>query len=241
MKNILKIGLMSLVFWQCELASAQKVFQVRGTIYESDSNTIVPFAYVINDCTHNGVISDMFGKFVIPAGENDSIHISYLGFEKVTFRVNKIANLNDSTKVYKRFFLAKKTYDLAMIYVNTFKIKPHERDYMNRIINRPKVTGINVMESPITALWQNFSKKGREMQKLEKIFEDLLRAEAIEKKVNTELLRKLLNNPDITVEQFRLICPEITDEYILYTDGYELYNSISESYKYYKKRTKSGG
>ncbi|MFN6037307.1 MAG: hypothetical protein ACK452_02470 [Bacteroidota bacterium] len=124
-------------------------------------------------------------------------------------------------------------YDLAPLYVNRFKIKPNERAYMQRVINRPKVTGLNVAESPITALWQAFSKKGREMQKLELIFKNLLRQEEIEKRLNTEILRKLLNDENITLQKFRIICPEITDDFILYSEAYELYSQVSASYQNY--------
>jgi hypothetical protein len=104
---------------------------------------------------------------------------------------------------------------------------------MKRVINRPKVQGINVVESPITALWQNFSRKGREMQKLEAIFKDLLRKEEIEKRLNTEILRRLLNDENITLERFRIMCPEITDDFILYAEAYELYSQVSYSYDNY--------
>ncbi|MBC7861479.1 MAG: hypothetical protein IAF38_00810 [Bacteroidia bacterium] len=180
----------------------------------------------------------MHGKFVIAANENDSLSVQVLGFEKLVIHVNKLANENDSVKAFKKFRLKITTYNLAAVYVNAFKIKPNERAYMKRIINRPTVRGIQIAESPITALWQRFSKRGKELEKLEKIFEDVLRKEAIDQKINTESLRKLVGDENITIEQFRIICPEITDDFILYADSYELYNAISASYKNWKKRMK---
>ena len=93
---------------------------------------------------------------------------------------------------------------------------------MKRIINRPTVKGIDVAQSPITAMWQAFSKRGRELTKLQEIFEGVLRNEEIQKKVNTEMLRKLLNDDSITYEQYRIFCPEITDDFILAANGYDL-------------------
>lgn len=218
--------------------SAQKVFQIKGTVMEQDTSVQIPFAYVINLNSQNGVVTDMYGRFVISAGENDSLQISCLGFERIIVKVKSIPNENDSVKIQKRYYLKKRVYELNEVYVNKFKIKPNERDYMQRVIDRPKVQGINVVESPITALWQAFSKKGREMQKLEAIFTELLRKEEIERKLNTEILRKLLEDENITLEQFRILCPEITDEFILSTDGYELYSRVSAAYKAKKKKKK---
>lgn len=219
--------------------SAQRIFQVKGAVFEGDSSKAIPFAYVINLSTQHGVVADLHGRFTIAAGANDSLQLACIGFQKIIVRVNSLPNENDSVKAFKKYYLKRTVYELSTVYVNTFKIKPNEREYMKRVIERPKVRGINVVESPITALWQNFSRKGREMQKLEKIFEDLLRKEEIEKKLNTDLLRKLLDDESITLEQYRIICPEITDDFILSTSGYELYSQVTSSYRSWKKRTKS--
>ncbi len=207
-------------------------------MYESDTSVAIPFAYVINLSTHNGVITDMQGRFVISASENDTLQFASVGFEKMKVAVNTLTNENDSVKAFKKFHLARKVYELSTVYVNKFKIKPNEREYMERVINRTKVQNVNVIESPITAIWQNFSKKGREMQKLEAIFTELLRKEEIEKRLNTDILRKLLDDENITLEQYRIMCPEITDEFILNTEGYDLYSQVSAAYKSRKKRKK---
>lgn len=238
MKITLKILLLSVFFLSLNPLLSQQKFLVRGSVFESDTNLAIPFAYVININTQNGVITDIQGRFSVIAGENDSLQFACIGYEKKIVKVNSIANENDSVKAFKKVHLKRKVYELGSVYVNTFKIKPNERDYMQRVINRPKVQGVNVVESPITAIWQAFSKKGKEMQKLEAIFTDLLRKEQIEQKVNTGILRKLLDDENITLEQFRILCPEITDDFILSNDGYELYSQISAAYKARNKRRK---
>jgi hypothetical protein len=215
---------------------SQQKFLVKGRIMSADSVNGASFAYVINANTHNGVIADLNGNFTIVAAASDSLVVKMLGYDNLRFAINSLKNENDSVKAFKRFYLRQTAYQLNTVYINTFKLKPNERDYMKRVINRPKVEGINVAESPLTALWQAFSKKGKEMQKLQEIFENLLEREEIEKKVNTDILRQLLNDDSITMEQFRIACPEITDEFILYTEGYDLYSTITNSYKNWKKR-----
>lgn len=240
MKNNTKIIAAALFTLIGFAAFGQKIYQVKGALIESDSvsRQPIPFAYVINLNTHNGVVTDMNGRFVIAAGENDSLQFSCVGFEKAVIKVKNIPDENDSVKIFKRFYLPRKVYELAAVYINKIKIKPNEREYMKRVINRPKVTGIDVATSPITALWQSFSKKGKEMQKLEALFTDLLRKEEIEKKLNTEILRKLVGDENITLEKFRIMCPEISDDFILSTEGYELYSTVSDAYRLAKRGTK---
>lgn len=238
LEKLAKIILTGLFFLGVNLSFSQVSYQVKGMILQDDTTTGAPFAYVINTTTHSGVISDISGKFVIAATDKDSLMVKMLGYKPLVIHVKQLKNENDSVKVFKKFYLVPTIYQLGTVYVNTFKLKPNEREYMKRIINVPRVEGINVAESPLTALWQNFSKKGREMQKLRQIFEEVLRKEEVEKKLNTDILRKLLEDDSITLEKFRIACPEITDDFILYTQGYDLYSTITASWKSWKKKNK---
>lgn len=235
LKKLLYTCILLTALFGCSFAFGQTNYQVKGVILSYDSVSPASFAYIINNNSHSGVIADASGRFVIAAKTGDSLLVKMLGYENMTIFVNQLRNENDSVKAFKKFYLQQTTYKLGTVYVNTFKIKPGEREYMKRVIDRPMVTGINSLESPFTALWQSFSKRGRELTKLQAIFEDLLQKEAIQKKVNTEMLRKLLGEENITYEQFRMYCPEITDDFILNTDGYDLYNAISTAYRNWKK------
>jgi hypothetical protein len=214
----------------------QKKYAISGQLTEAETGNTIPFAYVINQNAQNGVVTAGNGSFVLQAFENDTLQFTCIGYISKRICVNQISNINDSTKSMITLKMSRKIYDLGEIYVTKIKIKPNEREYMNRVINRPKVQNINILESPITALWQSFSKKGKEMQKLEAIFTELLRKEAIEQKINTEILRKLLDDENITLEKFRIQCPEISDEFILSNNGYELYSAISQTYRFHKRR-----
>ncbi len=54
---------------------------------------------------------------------------------------------------------------------------------MKRIIQGSKTNVVNAMQSPITALYMQFSQKGKEQRKLAKIFEDIFIQEAVAKKI----------------------------------------------------------
>jgi hypothetical protein len=69
------------------------------------------------------------------------------------------------------------------VVISEFKLKPYEKDYMKRIIQGSKTNVVNAMQSPITALYMQFSQKGKEQRKLAKIFEDIFIQEAVAKKI----------------------------------------------------------
>jgi hypothetical protein len=215
--------------------NAQQKYIIHGILTEQDSISPIPFAYVINISTGNGALCNYDGKFSIVAGDNDSLSFSYLGYLKRTILVKNIKNLNDSVKSFLNLVLLKNIFLLKTYDVYDFKIKPYEREYMNRVINRPRITGINSLESPISALYDAFSRKGKANRKLASLYEQMLIDELVEKKFNPEILRRLTGDEKIDFEKFRRYCYNISDQFIIMNDGYDLYAPIMERYRKWKK------
>jgi hypothetical protein len=86
----------------------------------------------------------------------------------------------------------------------------------------------------ITALYMQFSKRGKEQRKLAEIFEQILIDEQVAQKLNPEILRKLTGDDNLNFEQFRRYCFSLTDYYILSHDGYDLYYKVMECYYRWK-------
>jgi hypothetical protein len=214
---------------------AQRNYLVQGVVVEEDSATAVPFAYVINARTGNGCLTDFNGKFSITGSEKDTIVFTYIGFAKKKVLVGLIRNSSDTTKQFLKVTLHKTIYTLDGFSVTAFKIKPSERAYMERVINRPRPTGIEAFQSPITALYEAFSHKGKANRKLAAIFEQIFIDEQVAQKFNPEILRRLTGDETIDFERFRKYCYSVTDDFILSHEGYDLYEAIMGCYKRWKK------
>jgi len=126
-------------------------------------------------------------------------------------------------------------YKLNQVVVSDFKLKPYEKDYMKRVIQGSKTTVINGMNSPISALYMQFSQKGKEQRKLAKIFEDIFIKEEVAKKFNAETLRKLTGDETIDFERFRKYCFYLSDQFILTHEGYDLYYRVMDCYYRWKE------
>lgn len=222
-------GLSFLIFISLDLIS-QREFLINGVVLESDSQTVIPFVYVINTKTGNGSLSDFNGRFTVRGSNKDTLIFSYVGFLKKKVLLGLVPSINDSTKQFVKIIMRKTVYELGAVTIQSFQIKPYERDYMNRVINRPKATGIDAFSSPITALYDQFSRRGRENRKLAEIFERIFIEEQIAQKFNPEILRKLTGDENIDFEKFRRFCYTCPDEFILRNDGYELYDAIMQCY-----------
>lgn len=192
----------------------------------------MPFVYVINKATGNGTMTDNSGRFYLSVNPNDTIICSFVGFVRLKIPVSKLAaNTNGDVKVVMHQI----AYNLGPVTVSTFKIKPYERDHMKKVISDSKIRPINAIESPITALYMQFSKRGKELRKLSKIFEDIFEEEQVQKKLSPETLRKLTGDENLNYEAFRKYCFSLTNYYILHHDGYDLYYKVMQCYYSWKE------
>lgn len=208
---------------------------VKGIVVEPDSITPMPFVYVINAQTGLGQMSDGNGRFAIVASDKDSIIFSYVGYSRLKLSAAKLYK-----GVYKdsKVIMIESGYKLNQVVVSGFKLKPYEKDYMKRVIQGSKTSVLNAMESPITALYMQFSQKGREQRKLAKIFEDIFIQEEVAKKFNPEILRKLTGDDKIDFEVFRKYCYYLSNDYIITHDGYDLYYRVMDCYYRWKDERK---
>ena len=219
------------MFFLSVFSSSYSQQLIKGFIVEDDSNTVMPFVYVINKTTGNGTMSDNSGSFYLKTNASDTLLVSFVGYLKLKIPVSKLkTNANGDVKIVMRKIL----YNLGMVTVTGFKIKPYEREKMTRVIKDSKISAINAIESPITALYMQFSKKGKEQRKLARIFEQVLIDEQVSYKLNSEILRKLTGDDKIDFEKFRRYCFSLTDYYILNHDGYDLYYKVMECYYRWK-------
>ena len=213
---------------------AQRTYLIQGTVVDDDSTTI-PFTYVINNRNGNGCVSDFNGKFSITARDRDTISFSYVGFTKKKVFVVLIKNTSDSTKQVLKIVLHKGMVNLNTFTATAFKIKPSERDYMKRVIGHQRPTGWDALNSPITALYETFSHKGKAQRKLAGIFEQIFIDEQVAQKLNPEILRRLTGDETIDFEKFKKYCYSVSDQFILNHEGYELYDAIMQCYRRWKK------
>lgn len=214
---------------------AQKI--IRGLVVEKDSVSVMPFVYVINKSNGNGTMSDNDGKFSLATNDNDTLICSYVGYVKLTIPVRDIAiNTKGESKIVMRDMV----FNLSEVTISTFKIKPYERQYMQDIIDRSRIKNIDYARSPISALYMKYSKEGRQVNKLAKIFEDIIIEEKVQKKLSREILVRLTKDEKIDYEAFRKYCYYVNDYYIIEHDGVELYTKVMDCYKRWKNDLKQG-
>lgn len=217
-------------------APAQEIpITITGKVYQSDSLNLVPFAYVLNKNSSTGVVANMEAVYSVTGKTVDTIIFSYLGYHTQYIVLKPYKDSVKNNKLTLNVYLSQKQYELPTVQFIQNDFTENEKQYYGRIYNRPRAT----IESPISLLYERFSKRGKSLQKLDSLYEALLKEEFIKNRLNDAVLQRLTGNPRITVLEYRRKC-YIPDYFILTARDYELYSTINKCYKEHFERFDTG-
>lgn len=226
-----KILLYFLLFLTTFLKS-QTDLSISGIISTSDSLENVPFVYVFSKKTGQGVMSNLNGFFHVIAAENDTLFFHHTQFFSLKIPVK---NLAEDKNEIKRIYMKRKIFHLPEIKVMDYSLKTYEKERMDKIIRESRFSFTQSINSPITAMYYAWSRRGKELRKLAKIYEELLLEEKIREKLSPQDLRKLTGDENIDYEAFRKFCFELRAEDYFLTDNYEFYRKVLDCYRRYKR------
>ena len=137
---------------------------------------------IVNRTRGKGVFGQPNGRFSVYVNDNDSISLSIKGYPMVNFRIH--ADDNCQFKYHK--FIERQATEMKEVVIKPLKTLNQIKEERQELSMREtrQVTGVEVLQSPITALYQTFSKKEKNKRWIaEQEFKDN------ERKVVQELLR----------------------------------------------------
>jgi hypothetical protein len=187
--------------------------QLKGFVLSIDNNQIVPLANILNKTTQQRFIASRLGLFKANLSQTDSIVITAIGYEPLLFVAKDIwpENEADTIKVFMRP-TAYQLKEIAIIYSNHkrdsiaqaaaefLKSDPLMNNY-DRVIKRDQGS----IMSPLTAMWNEYSKAGQDM----KHFEDFMHHAQMLSQVNARYNKQ-------TIKRATGLNYEYLDDYIMY-------------------------
>ena len=226
----MRIFFVILFSFACLSVSAQTV-NVSGQVFERDSISPLPFAFVVNKNTSSGRITDENGKFQMFCSVNDTLLFTYTGRlpTKVFLSNYKQQIKNNSLKLV--IYLSPKIVQLKEFIVRSYDFSKEERQNYERYINKPRPSTFN---SPISALYYEFSRREKSIRKLAELYQGMLQEEIAKQRLPDSKIRELTGNPNLTFELLQQFCP-MSYSFISTASEYDLYLSIKRCYKYYRE------
>ena len=202
----------------------------------------MPFAYVVNKNSTTGTLTDASGKFSIPVKMGDTISFSYLGYGVTRIFTHQLKDSVKNSMLSIKVFLRQKANELRPVLITNHSFTKEEKEYYKskvdaykRVVSSPFVSGPTGAGLSIDALYYTFSKKGKELQKLSEIYQQLLIDETREHRLSDEKLRMLCGNDTLNVNAFRRYC-YLPDQFILSSSDYELYVAVKKYYEMYRRK-----
>ncbi len=143
------------------LISAQQI-QLKGQIFDVDDERIpVPACIVVNMRTQQGMLADESGMFTINVYKSDTLAFRNIGYQL------KFVHLKDSiivpgfklnVKLKKQAYMVQEVMIMSQRGLNSIENDVQKLGYDE---SKYKLQGIDAIQSPITALYQAFSRKER--------------------------------------------------------------------------------
>ncbi|HOE05089.1 MAG TPA: carboxypeptidase-like regulatory domain-containing protein [Bacteroidales bacterium] len=228
---------------------------IAGMVVDATDSSPLAYVNIYVKHTRSGTITDTSGYFLLFANVGDTIIFSSLGYEKL--HVVATDTLGDIAR--PAFVEMKRTvYELSSVdiialrryqqfkyevinmklpeddYVraaNNFPIRPVDLDYYTR----QGASGFGLIFHPITALYDAFSKEGKERRKLAEVTEQDSYRAAVEQKYNLKMVMRVTGLNDTEAGLF-MKWMNLSDPLVINASEYQLIEIIMMQFVKYQKQ-----
>ncbi len=232
----MKRVLMCLLLLIPVMVGAQKCDQVlvSGRVLDTLRPQYFYNLMVINRTSGRGVFGQPSGSFSVYASNHDSITLSVKGYPPVQF----IVEADSNCQFRRNYIIEGKAQELKEVAVTPLKSLEEIKEERAALALREtrQVTGIEVIQSPITALYEAFSKKAKSRRWIaEQEYKD------DQERVLRELLRLYVSYDivDLSDEEFRDFIEflNVDDTFLKTASEMELITFIKDKYEHYRMLT----
>jgi len=217
--------------------------QVSGYVITADSGKAVPFASVIPIATGRGVFTNYIGYFSLLIDRRDTLEIRALGFSNQSFYLPpdfsgnyfsgnislrpiayELSEVNFNPWAYEQVLAKAKNLPLPGAGNVSLSDPLIGSDYF-----APRMGAGLVFAGPFTALYNKFSRKGREMERLRELLQERDGATRAARKLTPELIQDVtgLNYEDI--QDFVRYC-QLGTEFVRDATMYDLMVAIDHCF-----------
>ncbi len=191
---------------------------------------------IINKRSNNGLFADSEGKFSIMAFQSDTLILSAIGFKvkKISFKDSVYKKkYNITIPLEKLFFTLKEVSVFAPRSLNEI-----QEDIDKLGVKRTYTTeNIDAISSPVTYLYERFSKFARSKQKVAEWENEDLKCDVLK-----DLFRLYIKHDiiDLSEEEFDAFIKylQLSDDFIKNASQFELVMAIKGKYENFKYRWK---
>lgn len=208
-------------------------------------------AHIVNLNSVVGTVTNRKGEFEISASVNDTIFISYVGFQSIKLKVTKDLLRGNELEIA----IHEKTVDIDEVTVKAHNLigvleidaKNVPRDQFSRIhieglpqayeIGRPQATEYNTVAgalfNPVDFWYNKFGKKPRELKKLKKLKDEDQLRDIMEEKFSREILMDYMDMSRKELNDLLKEC-NYSNNFIRKASDLQVIEAVLECYENYR-------
>lgn len=229
----------------------KNVYSLRGRIISITDDKPLQSAHVVNLNSVDGTITNSNGQFEIPAVVNDTIFISYIGFQSIKLKItNDLLKGNEleiaiHEKVVNIQEVTVKSHKLIGVLVVDAKNVP--QDSYSRIhidglpqayergkaYNRNYNSGLGAVFNPVDFWYNKFGKKPKEMDRLRKLKEGDNMRNMMEQKYSREIMMDYLDMSRKELNDLLSEC-NYSNRFINKASDLQIIEAVIECYENYR-------
>ncbi len=185
---------------------------------------------LVNKRTGQGSFGMANGKFNIYALNSDTIAISVKGYDLTKFVVKADSNCQSKQVVG----IYPKMRTIGEVVIRPLKSLDQIREEREALVMRDTrtVTGLNVFQSPITALYERFSKRGKSIALSSELRYKDQKAQLLQELLRLYVSYEIIDLDEEEFEEF-ITFLNINEEFLKTASEYELITYISDKFEHY--------
>ena len=234
-----------------DLEDGTQVRYLKGRIVSINDGKPLLSAHVVNMNTVEGTITDFDGKFEVPAQVNDTVFISYIGYQSIKLKItNDLLKGNEleiaiHEKVVNIDEVTVKSHRLIGVLVVDAKNVPQDsysRIHINglpqayeigRSYSRNYSSGLAAVFNPVDFWYNKFGKKPKEINKLRKLKEGDQMRSMMEQKYSREIMMDYLDMSRKELNDLLTEC-NYSSRFINKASDLQIIEAVLECYENYR-------
>jgi len=236
---------------KAELNAQDSISKLKGRIINVTDKKPLQSAHVLNLNSVEGTITNSDGAFIIFAQPNDTIFISYIGYQSIKLKVTKDLLKGNELEIA----IHEKTVNINEVTVKAHNLigvleidaKNVPKDQFSRIhidglpqayeVGRPQsrdyTSLAGVFFNPLDFWYQKFGKKPKELKKLRKLKEEDRLRDIMEEKFSREILMDYMDMSRKELNDLLKEC-NYSDNFIRKASDLQVIEAVLECYENYR-------
>lgn len=224
---------------------------LKGQVVSNFDKTPLKGAHLFNLNSVIGAVSDDDGTFGISTKANDTLYISYLGYQSIKLKITNdllkgnelVIELHEKTEQFNEVVVkSHKLIGVLEIDAKNVPVDKYSRIHINGISQtyesgsrstKSYNSAVDAMFQPINLMYDKFGKNPKQLRKIKKLRDDDALRKMMEDKFNRELMMEYLNVDAVELNDLLNEC-NYSDYFIKQASDLQLLEAVLLCYENYK-------